>query len=235
MAAEWLLQRRYSFLLVALFLLFVLHPLVHEFSVGPWVYDALFTLLFLAAFLFLFRRMKYRLASVLLGAPTVVAIWTGYVVPGIPSVLLTVVFHVFATCFLGLAVAALLQATHEAEAVSADTLAGAFCGYVLIGVVFGHLYCIVDAVAPESFRTQAELGEQLATAQHRRYLLSYYSFITLTTVGYGDIFPASSAARSLACLEALLGQFYIAVVMAELIGLKVSRSVGAPPRAPDDT
>jgi hypothetical protein len=235
MAAEWLLNRRYSLLLVTLFLLFVLHPLLHEFALGQWVYDALFTLLFVAAFLFLFRRIRYRFASVLLGAPTVVAIWTGYVVPGIPAVPLTVAFHLFATLFLGLAVAAILQATHEANTISADTLAGAFCGYVLVGVVFAHLYSIVDAVVPGSFVAQAELAARVPMSEHRRYLLSYYSFMTLTTVGYGDVIPATAPARSLACLEALLGQFYIAVVMAELIGLKVSQPAATPPRGPDDT
>src|SRR5262249_15287705 len=131
--------------------------------------------------------------------------------------------------------AAILQNTHEATRVSADTLAGAFCGYVLVGVVFGHLYCIVDAVVPGSFITQAELAAHMAAPERRRFLLSYYSYMTLTRVGYGDIVPGSAPARSLACLEALLGQFYIAVVMAELIGLKVSQPAGTPPRNAHDT
>jgi len=73
---------------------------------------------------------------------------------------------------------------------------------------------------------------QLRDDGYRRFLFSYYSFITLTTVGYGDIAPGSTAARSLACLEAAVGQLYIVVVMAELIGLKISQ-----PRAgnPSDT
>jgi hypothetical protein len=235
MAGDWLLGRRYSLMLLALGLLFILEPLLHKIELGQWVYDLFITLLYLASFRLLFRWKSFRLASVLLGAPTVLAVWTGYVIPGIPPAPLAAAFHVFGALYLGFAVAAILQDTHEATAVSADTLAGAFCGYLLTGAVFGHLFCVLELVSPGSFRASADLAALLVTVQHRRYLLMYYSFMTLTTVGYGDIIPASPPARSLACLEALLGQFYIAVVMAELIGLKVSRPAGAPPRAPDDT
>ena len=54
------------------------------------------------------------------------------------------------------------------------------------------------------------------------YLFAYYSMITLTTVGYGDIVPKSDQARAVALLQAMIGQFYIAVVLAELIARKVS-------------
>jgi hypothetical protein len=99
----------------------------------------------------------------------------------------------------------------------------AFSGYVLAGVVFMHLYCILEAVAPGSFHVPAELEAGLGNPGQRRVILNYFSFITLTTVVYGDTAPATPTARQLACVEAVIGQFYVAVVTAELIGLKVSQ------------
>jgi hypothetical protein len=233
MAFDWYFRRRYSFLLLAILLLLLLHPMVRVYDVARWLYDLFLTLVFLAAFLALVKRKPTRVAAVLLGVPTVIANWLGYVLPGLPSQPMAVGFHVLAAAFLGITAVAILLTIHEAQAVSADSLAGAFTGYVLAGVVFSHVYCILEAVAPGSFRVPAELAAELADPARSRSVLNYFSFITLTTVGYGDVTPATPAARDLACVEAVVGQFYIAVVMAELIGLKVSQPRGphlpAPP------
>jgi hypothetical protein len=65
---------------------------------------------------------------------------------------------------------------------------------------------------------------QLAEEGRQRSVLTYFSFITLTTLGYGDITPGSGAARGLAMVEAIMGQFYIAVLVAELVGRRVSQT-----------
>jgi hypothetical protein len=224
MALDWFLRHRHSLLLLALLAVYLLHPLLDHLTLGTWLYDLLFTLVFLAAFLLLFRHGRYRPLAVLLGIPTLVANWTGYALPGGPPAPVALVFHGLAALFLGFTVAALLLEIHEAKAVSTDSLSGAFSGYLLTGVVFGHLYCIVEAATPGSFRVPADLAAMMGEVGRRRYVLTYFSVITLTTVGYGDITPATQPARALACLEAVVGQLYIAVVIAELIGMKVSQT-----------
>jgi hypothetical protein len=228
MAFGWYLRRRYSFLLLAVALLFLLHPLASGPLFGRWLYDVFLTLVFLAAFLVLFKRKSHRLLAVLLGGPTILANWLGYALPGLPPQPLAVGFHALAALFLGFTAVTTLLTIHEAKAVSADSLAGAFGGYLPAGVVFAHVSCILEALAPGSFHVPTELAAELADARQRRAVLGYFSFSTLTTVGYGDIVPATPAARQLACVEAVAGQFDIAVVMAELIGLKVSQSFGGP-------
>jgi hypothetical protein len=228
MAFDWYLRRRYSFLLLALGLLLVAHPVAREVVFGRWLFDLFTTLVFLAAILTIFRRGAHRGVALLLGLPTLAATWTGYVIPGLPPLALALPLHVTAALFLGFTAATILLMIHEAKAVSADSLAGAFSGYLLAGVVFGHVYCILAWVAPGSFRVPADLATSMADAERRHTLLNYFSFVTLTTVGYGDIVPVKAAARALAVVEAVTGQFYIAVVMAELIGLKVSRPGGGP-------
>jgi voltage-gated potassium channel Kch len=72
----------------------------------------------------------------------------------------------------------------------------------------------------------------LQVNEDRYFLLAYFSLVTLATVGYGDITPATELARSLAVVEAIVGQFYIAVLIADLIGKKLSQAV-AHPSTPD--
>jgi hypothetical protein len=224
MGFDWYHRRPYTVLLLALVILFLGHPLFRAIVAGRWLYDLLILLVFLAVFLLLFRSRRHRAVAVLLGVPTVVAQWTGYVVPGLPSEPLAIWFHVFASLFLGFMVIEILKTIHEKPAISSDSLAGAFGGYLLAGAVFSHVYCVLEILAPGSFRVSADFAAGITEPVMRHLLLNYFSFMTLTTVGYGDITPVTQPARSLAALEAVVGQFYIAVIMAELIGLKLAQS-----------
>lgn len=224
MSFAWYQRHRYSFLLLALMMLFVLHPIARAYVAGRWMFDALLTLVFIAVFLALFKRKAYRLAGIVLGVPTVFANWVGYVVPGLPELPLNIALNALTALFLGFTAVTILIGIHEADEVSADSIAGAFTGYVLAGLVFGHLFCIVEGLAPGSYHVPDDLAIEMENVRDRRTVLVYYSYITLTTVGYGDIRPKAATARELAGVEAIAGQFYIAVVMAELIGLKASRS-----------
>jgi hypothetical protein len=113
---------------------------------------------------------------------------------------------------------------------------GALCGYLVVGLIFGHLYCLIELARPHSFHGPLEVRMQLETHGERYFLLVYFSLVTLTTVGYGEIAPASELARSLAAVEAILGQFYLAVLIADLIGKRLAagqRSTTAQPPISD--
>jgi hypothetical protein len=113
--------------------------------------------------------------------------------------------------------------------VSADSVYGAFCDYLLVGLAFGHLHCLVEVAAPGSYRGAGALAAQLQDPARQRYLLTYFSLTTLTSLGYGDILPASDPSRGLAVVEAVLGQFYVAVLIAELVGKKGAQASPGPP------
>jgi hypothetical protein len=122
-----------------------------------------------------------------------------------------------------------LGQTFRAGPVTAHRIQGGIAAYLLLGVAWAAAYGLVDTAYPGAFS-----GAVGGAAGQRGWL--YFSFVTLTTVGYGDIVPVHPAARSLAMLEAVTGPLYIAILLARLVSLAVTRGAGAGtregPRAP---
>jgi hypothetical protein len=222
---NWLLKRKHLILVCAVMLLLVGHPLVRQLPVERVLYDAMLCFLFLAALLLIFGEWHFRLLGVLLSIPAIAGAWTGYAIHGLPRQGFAIGFHLSAMLFLGLAVAVVLKAIFREERVTGDSVAGAFGGYLLIGVAFGHLYCVLESAEPGSFR-DLQPGASTSVDANPHALLTYFSFTTLTTVGYGDVLPQTPEARSLAITEAIVGQFYIAVLIAAIIGNWVAQAVG---------
>jgi hypothetical protein len=229
---NWWFQRRFLTLLLAVGMLLIVHPLLRSAFSTRILLDVLLTIVFLAAFLTLFSQRRVRSLAVVLVVPTLVGAWIHYVLPGLPRLPLLVSFHLVAALFFGLTVATILRAIHEEERVSLDAIYGAFCGYILVGLAFGHLYCLTEALNPGSFQVDQELSTPVPGDDPQYFIFVYFSLVTLTTVGYGDITPGSGTARSLAVVEAIIGQFYIAVLIGELIGKRVSQAMSRQPSGP---
>lgn len=102
--------------------------------------------------------------------------------------------------------------------ISANRVIGAVTLYLLFGVLLAIIYAVVEKIVPGSF---AGLSEPLAQGWSSDWL--YFSFVTMTTLGYGDITPVSASARTLAYLQAVFGQFYIAILVAGLVSAYITR------------
>ena len=104
----------------------------------------------------------------------------------------------------------------------ADAVVGALCGFVLILMVFIRVHGLIEALRPDSYRTDGPpfsvRSDEMLVANFQ-----YFSTITLTTVGFGDIVPITPAARLATGLEAIVGQLYLAVVIATLVGRVAAR------------
>ena len=108
---------------------------------------------------------------------------------------------------------------------TADTVLGGVCIYLLLGVLFTEIFQFIEAAAPGSFALGGqplELEQDLGAHYERYPAALYFSFVTLTTLGYGDITPVSPEARVLAITEAVIGQLYIAIFVARLVGLHLA-------------
>jgi voltage-gated potassium channel len=220
--------RKFLGLLIALVAFLVVYPVLRVLLGQRFIFDVLYTGIFLAAMPLIFTQRSRRRLAMWLGIPTLLGVWAGYVLPGMPRIPLMLAFHLVAALFLSFTVAEILTGIFREPSVSADSIYGAFCGYLLVGLIFGHLYCMIDGALPESFRGSELLSAQLQDGDRRRFLLNYFSFITLTTMGYGQITPQSDVVRGLVVVEAIAGQFYIAVLVAELIGKRVAQAIANP-------
>jgi voltage-gated potassium channel len=100
----------------------------------------------------------------------------------------------------------------RAGQVDAEKICAALDAYLLLGLIFGVGYRLIDGTWPGSFTMAAEVPLSLGRAV-------YFSFVTLATLGYGDIVPGSDAAAGITIVEAVMGQFYLAVLVARLVSL----------------
>jgi hypothetical protein len=218
--------RKHLVLFLVLVVGLAIQPLAHGWLFGLVVYDVLLTLVLLAVFLVVFERGWERGVALGAGLPALVSNGAAHALSGGPRLAAWAVYHWLVVLFLGFAVVVVLRHLFQARAIRADQVLGACCGYLLAGVAWGNLYLLAELLLPGSFRVNREIAWQLADEHTRRFLFNYFSFATLTTLGYADVTPVGPPASTLTWLEAVFGQFYVAVVVAQLVGLKLAQAVG---------
>ena len=212
---EYYRKIRFIFLFFFLLLSIGLIPLLSEWGFGyaAEILQILFALALIGA---LITIVGQRLLSLLLVMVFLIAVLK----------LLYLLFHlnvilptseVLQVFFCFIAVVLILRFVMQAETVNNDVVFAALSVYLLFGLIFGFIYFMVERVWPGSLvHTGAgnflEGGIQLGQA-------IYFSFVTLATLGYGDIIPASDVIRSLAIVETMCGQVYLVVLVARLVTL----------------
>jgi voltage-gated potassium channel Kch len=117
--------------------------------------------------------------------------------------------------FLAVFLRYLMQYLFNEKKVSDESIKGGICIYLLLGVTWGIIYRILHFFDPAAFLSQGQIVPNLF----------YFSYVTLTTVGYGDIVPATRFAQTLAFMEAVTGQMFIAIFIARLMGLHIAHVV----------
>lgn len=220
----WLLKQRYKAMLLALLLMIVIYPALQTHLGTRLIFDVCRTVLFSIAFAIIWRDRSLRIAGLVLGTPAIVGVWMNLTHDTEPPAPVQAAYFLVIALFLSTTIVAILRGVYQRETVTLDSIYAAFCSYLLIGIVFANLYALLEVVTPGSFSMTESLQGKFESLVGSHYLLVYFSMITLTTVGFGDITPANEASRGLALMEAVLGQFYIAVLVAELIGRRVAQA-----------
>ena len=130
-----------------------------------------------------------------------------------------IAYHCFAFLFLGFAVAIILMRIfHHKETIRIDTIVGVLCGYLLAAAALADVYAIVYLFRPKAARLADVIAPQFSDWNLQRFFFGYFSVTTLTSLGYSDITPIDTLALSFSWIEVVFGQFYIAVVVAQLVG-----------------
>ena len=209
-------RTNFFFLLIALLIFLIAIPLADDLNLGsaPLVRGLVFSCLLVIGVWslkgggrFFTVGMAFVIAGVLLN---VLAINMHAPFLQYGSILLLIGFLLVAILFT-------IQQVAIGTDINTNRIVGAICIYLLLGVIWAMTYTLVDLVSPGSFAGFSPTTEQ---GWDSEWL--YFSFVTMTTLGYGDILPVSATSRGLAYMQAVVGQFYIAVLVAGLVGAYVS-------------
>jgi hypothetical protein len=216
-------QRRFGVLLVILAVLLAGPPVLLGFGLSAAWFDGLMALLLVAAILSLCFERHQRLFALLLGIPTVLLSVGGHALPREASAPVLLAGHLCEVLFLLGASVLIVKSLFSAGTVAFDSILGAVCGYLFLGLGWAVLYSLIEGFRPGSFEISPKLVAGGEVARPLPHVLTYYSFVTLTTVGYGDISPVSPATRTLSWVEAITGQFYLAVIVAGLVSMLAAK------------
>ena len=208
-------RRRFSTvqLLIVLGLLFLSFPFVEEVKGGDVIVSVLLSLVLISAVLAVASSGRTLVVAVLLMIPAIAGRWINHFRPDLVA---PAVFLVAGLVLVAFVVFNLLSFILRAPSVNAEVLCASISAYLMLGLMWTMAYWLVDQLTPGgafSFNTNA--GRQSMNG----FNAFYFSFITLSTVGYGDITPLSRIARWLAALEAMTGLLYVAVLIARLVSL----------------
>jgi hypothetical protein len=212
-------QQRFTFLLAALLLLLLVAPVAQTLysrgyvSAGPGLLALLFAAVLLAALPAVGRSRTTIAIALALAAPAIVLRVVDVLTQ---NRAVRVGHHAFGILFVGLAIALILRYLFTTKRVTLNTVNASLCIYMLLGVLWSSAYSVVVSLQPDAF--------SIATGAEQSITMLYYSFTTLTTLGYGDIAPVSDVARMLAVIEAVVGQGILVVLVARLVGLHVAQS-----------
>ena len=218
-------KERFPSLLIFIIAMLILGPLVEEFVKLSILMDILWSAIFVSAIYAVSQKKRHIVIAVLLALPMLGSIWTKYFVQ---HKALLVVGSLCGAAFFLFAIIQMLIFIYSHKEVTRDLIVGAAVVYLFMALMWTFIFIVVETLHPGSFNLPEGQGFE-ATRQ-----FVYYSFVTLTTLGYGDITPISSLARSLCVLEAVIGQLYLVVQVAWLVGIHVSQSVLKKSRQDDE-
>jgi hypothetical protein len=211
---------RFAILLFVFLLQLLTTPFFEGSIAAGYAADLLFYLL-LAAAAFSVRHSRFFRLAIFLAIGAITGECISYVSDRIVILLIT---HFISCAYLTLVILIIAASVTRQRNISADTVMGGLCVYVLIGVFWTILFIDLELVHPGSFDFGVHGKNPGMDATYQ--LLMYYSYVTLLTIGYGDVVAVSSMAQTLTIMEGLIGQFYLIFYMATLVGLYIQKRQG---------
>lgn len=197
--------------LIALILLLIAMPFLQHIRHRKLIETLLMTAVFISAIVAISTRRRTLVIGLALLIPAMFAIWAQHAhLSWLPEW----VPNATGIVFIAFVAGQLVRFVVTARRVNFNVLCAAISGYLTLGVLCALIYTLIYQLDPDAFG--------FVMARHNPvsgFTAMYFSFSTLSTVGYGDIFPASEAARMVAMCEALTGMFYVTLLVARLVSL----------------
>jgi hypothetical protein len=212
---------RFAWLLAALVAALALPPLLPAVGFGIAGLRIGFAAVLVASVGLLSRNRRSLWLGLGLAVPALLLDWGGvaFYSRGLDMAASAVSIALFA-----LVIWTILEVLIRAERVTTDTILGGVCVYLLLGSLWVTAFTLVENFQPGSFLLNGAPFVAERTEPFRYPEILYFSFVTLTTLGYGDINPVTPVARALATGEAIVGQLYVAIFVARLVGLHLAQA-----------
>lgn len=209
---------RYVVLSFWIILIIAVFPYFVNGTFGLFLFSLLVSFVLISAVLSITGRSKFAVLALILIIPALVLSWI-YFILGSDQI------HILSTFLTMIALALVtfsifLEVVRSKSPIPRHIIWGAIAVYLLIGISFASLYHLTYLITPGSFYYGVDPGAILSFSD-----FVYFSFVTLATLGYGDIVPMTAQARSFAILEAITGALYLAVLIAKIVSLTITTSV----------
>lgn len=223
---RFILRHRLLLFLVLLIITLLLFPFVYEyFERLLGILEIFFSIVLFMAIYILSHNRELLTVSFFLAALTLTIIWFNTLLASKQLMILGLILEI---SFFTLTTYVLLSHVLSFKRVTADKIYGTISGYLLIGLIFAMIYSIIEQIVPGSFSYDPGLNRFYFhnvgyPFNFARFI--YYSFVTLTTLGYGDITALTPPARIFSAFEAIIGQLYIAVLISRIVGLHIGHSI----------
>ena len=209
----------YSLIVLLIFLLIMMlvSPFVKGMPHANLILRVFFSLFLIAAVIASTHSKAHTFFIVILGILALIVGWGDFFSNTLSGITFNLLIDII---FIGYVVWIHLIKIIRTDTVSSNLLYGALSVYLLIGLLMAFVYMLIDLYYPASFPSSIAVFQNGHYSLEQHYLkYLYYSFITLTTLGYGDITPLSAQSQAFAYLEAVAGQFYLTVLVARLVGI----------------
>jgi hypothetical protein len=220
---DTLRRHKYAILLAAL-LSVILVESFGERLLRPLLFDLAMMTMMLLVFLIVFEKPADRLVAFMALVAAAATLAAHYVLSGrFQELALRVINHGATLVLIGFATFVILRNIFAQRTVGGDDVLGAVCGYLLVAAAWADLFLLIEGFMPGSFSVSPGFNAGLDTWAGRIAILNNVSLASLTSVGWSVAVAAQPPATILVPLEALFGQFYIAVVVAQLVGARLSQ------------
>ena len=209
---------RYAILSFWIILIIAIFPYFVNGPLGLIVFSLLVTFVLISAVITISGRSKFAILAVILIIPSLILSWATLISDSNELLLLSKTFSLGVLALVTFSI--FLEVVRSKTPIPKHVIWGAIAVYLLIGMSFAMLFQLTEVVTAGSFYYGVDPSKVLNFSD-----FIYFSYVTLATLGYGDIVPMTSQARSFAILEAITGSLYLAVLIAKIVSLSIASSI----------
>jgi hypothetical protein len=196
--------------------LMVLSPMLKEFVRLSILMDIFITIVFISCIAAISNTRRTVFICIVLALPMFLTLW----MPDLEKYTALYLLGNFSgILFMTFVIVSILSFIFKEREVDANIIFASIVTYLLLAIMWSFIFKIIETLQPGSFFTPDHILDKEGA------IFTYYSFVTITTLGYGEITPVKDVARAFAALEAVIGQMYLVILVARLVGINIAQTM----------